>query len=211
MGLPDSHDTTIHSDIHAERTAAAEHRIEDDLKKGPHHLSQVYKELRHLRHQEGSHFQEDLSVINRDLEERKILPHVHIAEHCTKNSNAGGSFIPEGKHKALIDRALNLCHLKVDRVHEKALEIIIEKESSWNPNAQNNKDINAQLGNPTQGLMQIRPDNFELYGLPGYRSNIRDPLSNIIAGIRYTENRHHGLLRTPGVVAMNTHGYYRPY
>jgi Transglycosylase SLT domain len=122
-----------------------------------------------------------------------------------------GFQIPHGEHKELIDEALKLCGLECTAENEAAVEAIIEHESSWDPNATNDWDINARQGQPTQGLMQTRPDVFEKYALPGYNTNIKDPLSNIVAGIRYTEDKHGGLLRTPGVVSLAMNGTYRPY
>jgi|SRR5277367_237917 len=122
-----------------------------------------------------------------------------------------GFQIPHGEHKMLIDEALKLCGLDITDENEAAVEAIIEHESSWDPNAENDWDINAREGQPTQGLMQTRPDVFQKYALSGYNSNIRDPLSNIVAGIRYTEDKHGGLLRTPGVISLAMNGTYRPY
>jgi len=265
-----------HPDIHETRTAEAEHRIDEHVKKHPHNFTPVFKELDHLRHLEGSHFRADLAAINKHLEDRKILPHMHIietgkkdfavvaedkknpkgatiisesvaaphesrAERRTyahmrahgfdKHHNSGweasapseggarggvrhsevGFQIPQGEHKELIDQALKLCGLECSAKNENAVQMIIQHESSWDPNCTNDWDINAKEGMPTQGLMQTRPDVFQRFALAGYNSNIKDPLSNIIAGIRYTENRYGGLQHTPGVLALNEGRHYVPY
>jgi hypothetical protein len=72
-------------DIHEQRTASAEHRIEEHLRSHPHHLAPVYSELASLRKMEGRHFHQDLLAINRTLEEHKILPHMHIVERGKKD------------------------------------------------------------------------------------------------------------------------------
>jgi hypothetical protein len=274
--------TAHHADVHEQRTAQAEHRIEEHLKKHPHNFAPVFKELQHLRHLEGSHFHADLAAINRHLEDRKILPHMHIVEEGKKDFAVvaedkdklapdgihhretvvsesvgppresrqerqayagmrahgfdrghnsgweasapanGGSYghfrrsgigftIPQGEHKALIDEALRKCGLEPNEENEKAVEAIIEHESSWDPNCTNDWDKNAREGMPTQGLMQTRPDVFAKYALPGFNSNIKDPLSNIMAGIRYSQDRYGGIQHVPGVISLAQNGTYRPY
>jgi uncharacterized protein YukE len=80
---------------------------------------------------------------------------------------------------------------------------IIEHESSGNPDAVNNWDSNAAAGTPSEGLMQTISPTFEAYALPGYNSNILDPVSNIVAGVRYAISRYGSLASVPGVVAVS--------
>ena len=63
-------------------------------------------------------------------------------------------------------------------------------ESGGNPNAQNNWDINARNGIPSQGLMQTIPSTFRAYAGPYVGKGIRDPFANIYAAIRYTLSRY---------------------
>ena len=58
-------------------------------------------------------------------------------------------------------------------------------ESNGNPNAINLWDPNAMKGTPSKGLMQVIDPTFRAYAMPGFNSNIYDPLSNILASIRY--------------------------
>lgn len=58
-------------------------------------------------------------------------------------------------------------------------------ESNGNPKAINNWDINAKNGTPSKGLLQVIDPTFRQYAMPGFNSNIYDPLSNILASIRY--------------------------
>ena len=74
-----------------------------------------------------------------------------------------------------------------------ALLYQMQTESGGNPNAINNWDINAKNGVPSQGLMQVIPPTFRAYAMPGYNKNILDPLSNILASIRYTLARYGSL------------------
>jgi len=93
----------------------------------------------------------------------------------------------------------------------KAISTMIQKESGGNPNAINKWDSNAKKGTPSQGLMQTIPGTFKQYAMPGYNSNILDPISNIIAGVRYAESRYGNLGNVPGIKAMNSGGAYRGY
>lgn len=78
----------------------------------------------------------------------------------------------------------------------------MQTESGGNPNAINNWDINAQNGTPSKGLMQVIDPTFKAYAYPGYDTNIWDPLSNILAAIRYTLSRYGSLAN-----GWKGHGY----
>lgn len=58
-------------------------------------------------------------------------------------------------------------------------------ESNGNPKAINLWDPNAMKGTPSKGLLQVIDPTFRQYAMPGHNSNIYDPLSNILASIRY--------------------------
>lgn len=77
----------------------------------------------------------------------------------------------------------------------------MQTESGGNPNAINNWDINAKRGTPSKGLMQVIDPTFQAYKMPGY-NNIWDPLSNILAAIRYTLSRYGSLAK-----GWQGHGY----
>lgn len=65
-------------------------------------------------------------------------------------------------------------------------------ESTYNPNAINKTDINAQRGDPSRGILQTIMSTFMANALPGYNKNIYDPVSNIIAAIRYIIKQYGG-------------------
>lgn len=69
----------------------------------------------------------------------------------------------------------------------------MQTESGGNPNAINNWDINAVNGTPSKGLMQVIDPTFGAYAMPGYDKNIYDPLSNMLASIRYAVSRYGSL------------------
>jgi SLT domain-containing protein len=91
------------------------------------------------------------------------------------------------------------------------LNLIIQHESSGNPNAKNLTDSNAAAGHPSQGLMQLIPSTFQSNAMPGYNTNILDPVSNIAAGIKYIESRYQGIGNVPGVASIAAGGPYKPY
>jgi hypothetical protein len=106
------------------------------------------------------------------------------------SSEANMGTVPEGARRELIAKALQLAGHQVTDSALAAVNTIVEKESSWNPKARNDWDINAKNGIPSQGLMQTIPPTFKENALPGYDKDITDPLSNLIAGIRYSDKRY---------------------
>ena len=78
----------------------------------------------------------------------------------------------------------------------------MQTESGGNPNAINDWDINAKNGTPSKGLMQVIDPTFKAYAMKGYNTNIYDPLSNMIAAIRYTVSRYGSLAN-----GWKGHGY----
>lgn len=63
----------------------------------------------------------------------------------------------------------------------------MNSESSGNPKAINLWDSNAKRGTPSKGLMQVIDPTFKQWARKGYNSNIYDPLSNMLASIRYSK------------------------
>ncbi|MER7567659.1 transglycosylase SLT domain-containing protein [Streptomyces sp. NPDC048523] len=66
----------------------------------------------------------------------------------------------------------------------------IIRESSGNPNAINNWDINAINGIPSKGLLQVIPPTFQAYHVAGTSWNIYDPVANITAAANYAAHRY---------------------
>lgn len=69
----------------------------------------------------------------------------------------------------------------------------MQTESGGNPRAINNWDSNAKKGTPSKGLMQVIDPTFAAYARPGFNKNIYDPLSNVLASIRYAVSRYGSL------------------
>lgn len=66
-------------------------------------------------------------------------------------------------------------------------------ESGGNPHAINLWDSNAKKGIPSKGLMQVIDPTFKAYARSGFDKNIYDPLSNVLASIRYAVSRYGSL------------------
>lgn len=77
------------------------------------------------------------------------------------------------------------------------MEYIMQHESGGNPNAQNNTDINARNGIPSQGLMQLIPPVFRKYHAAGTSGNIKDPVANVAAAANYIHGRYGTIFNTP--------------
>ncbi|MEU6308218.1 transglycosylase SLT domain-containing protein [Streptomyces sp. HUAS 31] len=66
----------------------------------------------------------------------------------------------------------------------------IMRESSGNPNAINNWDINAQNGVPSIGLLQVIKPTFDAYHVPGTAHSQYDPVANLTAAANYAADRY---------------------
>ena len=106
--------------------------------------------------------------------------------------------------RALAKKALKLTN-QYSEANLNALLMQMQHESGGNPNAINLWDSNAKAGIPSKGLMQVIDPTFRSNALPGYNTNIYDPLSNMIAAIRYTVGRYGSL--NAGWTARGYKGY----
>ncbi|MFD4789584.1 transglycosylase SLT domain-containing protein [Streptomyces sp. NPDC058459] len=66
----------------------------------------------------------------------------------------------------------------------------IMRESSGNPNAQNNWDVNARNGIPSKGLLQVIDPTFRAYHVNGTAHSATDPVANITAAANYAAHRY---------------------
>lgn len=66
----------------------------------------------------------------------------------------------------------------------------IMRESSGNPNAINNWDINAKNGVPSIGLLQVIKPTFDAYHVPGTPKSQWDPVANLTAAANYAADRY---------------------
>ncbi|WP_433683851.1 DUF4226 domain-containing protein [Nocardia sp. CA-119907] len=98
----------------------------------------------------------------------------------------------------------------ISKINPEDIAIIIQHESGGDPNAYNGWDSNAANGTPSIGLMQTIEPTFNQYAAPGH-TNIRNPVDNIVAGVRYAISRYGSVDRVPGVKAVRYGLPYKPY
>lgn len=128
--------------------------------------------------------------------------------------------VPTGDRANVIRQALdeinraadqgNGRHVDASPANLAAINLMIQKESSWKADIVNNWDSNARKGTPSKGLMQTIGPTFNANKLPGH-DNILDPVDNIIAGVRYAVKRYGSLENVPGVRAVSRGQAYRGY
>ncbi|MFK0256966.1 transglycosylase SLT domain-containing protein [Streptomyces sp. NPDC090445] len=66
----------------------------------------------------------------------------------------------------------------------------VMRESSGNPMAINNWDINAKNGIPSKGLLQVIYPTFKTYHVKGTKFDQYDPVANIVAACNYAADRY---------------------
>lgn len=123
------------------------------------------------------------------------MDHLHI--NGVKDPQSGGSGEDfggsgVGRWRSTAIKALRMTG-QYSTANLNALLNQMRTESNGNPRAINNWDSNAAKGTPSKGLMQVIDPTFQSYALKGYNKNIYDPLSNILASIRYTLSRYGSL------------------
>jgi SLT domain-containing protein len=104
--------------------------------------------------------------------------------------------------------ALNLVGQSSDNVD--AVLNQIRTESSGNPQAINLTDSNARAGHPSKGLVQTIDSTFQAYRLPQLANDIYNPLSNIVAGIRYAIATYGSIKAGMRGVAYDDGGWLMP-
>lgn len=120
---------------------------------------------------------------------------------------------PKGQVGDWINQATSILRqqgVPVDKMNPADIATIIQHESGGNPTATNGWDSNAAAGHPSIGLMQTIQPTFDSYKLAGH-DNIRDPVDNIIAGVRYAIARYGSVSNVPGVKAVHNGGAYVGY
>lgn len=122
------------------------------------------------------------------------------------SSSGGGGYNTSGveQWRNLAKTALLLTNQYTES-NLNALLTQMKHESGGNARAINLWDSNAKKGIPSKGLMQVIDPTFHSYAMSPYDSNIYDPLSNMVAAIRYTVSRYGSLYR--GWTARGYKGY----
>ncbi|MFD8545864.1 transglycosylase SLT domain-containing protein [Streptomyces sp. NPDC059649] len=89
-----------------------------------------------------------------------------------------------------IREALDIMHRKHIPGTYEGLHRNIMRESSGNPNAVNDWDINAINGIPSKGLLQVIQPTFDRYHVAGTANKLTDPVANITAAANYAADRY---------------------
>lgn len=132
--------------------------------------------------------------------------HLHIngslgASDIDKNASFGasGGAVVAGQYGSSVERWRSTVNSALNKLGIYSLANAnrtlyqMKTESNGNPNAINNWDINAKNGTPSKGLMQVIDPTFRAYARSPYNKNIWDPMSNILASMRYALSRYGSL------------------
>ncbi|NRD54546.1 transglycosylase SLT domain-containing protein [Corallococcus exiguus] len=131
---------------------------------------------------------------------------------ATQSASPSGD-VPKGEVGDWIKQAMDILKangVPVEKMNPQDIAKIIQHESSGDPNAINLWDQNAKDGHPSIGLMQTIQPTFDAYKVPGH-DNIRNPVDNIVAAVRYSVDRYGSVSNTPGIQAMNGGSGYVGY
>jgi phage-related protein len=115
----------------------------------------------------------------------------------------GGSGV--SRWTGVVMQALALNHLPMSLAGQVLRQM--STESGGNPNAINLTDINAQMGDPSRGLLQTIGSTFAAFHIPGTSGNIYDPLANVAAAINYAAHTYGPSLMRGGMGMGSGHGY----
>ena len=125
-----------------------------------------------------------------------IDPTTYPGDGVIPGAGPSGNFIP-GKG---VKRWAGVVREALERVRQPVTDAYVNmtlrrmnQESGGNPRAINNWDINAKRGTPSKGLMQVIDPTFRAFRDPGLPNNIWEPISNIVASMRYALKRYKSL------------------
>ncbi|MFI1256486.1 transglycosylase SLT domain-containing protein [Streptomyces netropsis] len=89
-----------------------------------------------------------------------------------------------------INEALDVMRAKGIPGSYEGIKRNIMRESTGNPRAINNWDINAINGIPSKGLLQVIDPTFKAYHVEGTSWDIYDPVANITAACNYAADKY---------------------
>ncbi|MFF5102213.1 transglycosylase SLT domain-containing protein [Streptomyces sp. NPDC000134] len=107
----------------------------------------------------------------------------------TQTKQVAAKSYPDNLH-GWITEALDIMDAKGIPGSYHGLHKNIMRESSGNPKAINDWDINAINGIPSKGLLQVIPPTFKAYHVAGTSWNIYDPVANITAAANYAADKY---------------------
>ncbi|MGI5337515.1 transglycosylase SLT domain-containing protein [Streptomyces sp. CA-181903] len=89
-----------------------------------------------------------------------------------------------------ISQALDIMKAKGIPASYDGVKRNIMRESTGNPRAINDWDVNAVNGVPSKGLLQIIDPTFKAYHVEGTSWDIWDPVANIVASCNYAADKY---------------------
>ncbi|MDF3300204.1 transglycosylase SLT domain-containing protein [Streptomyces tropicalis] len=108
----------------------------------------------------------------------------------TDSTGATGAGAASGNLDGWIRQSLAIMKAKGIPGSYEGLHRNIMRESSGNPNAENDWDVNAQKGIPSKGLLQVIDPTFHAYHVAGTAQSVTDPVANITAAANYAAHRY---------------------
>ncbi|MCX4553267.1 transglycosylase SLT domain-containing protein [Streptomyces sp. NBC_01387] len=126
----------------------------------------------------------------------KAAQHTAAAKKApsAKHADAVAEIVKSTKYSNNLDGWIreSLAIMKVKHIpgSYEGLHRNIMRESSGDPHAQNNWDINARNGIPSKGLLQVIQPTFDTYHVKGTKDSLTDPVANIVAAANYAADRY---------------------
>ncbi|WP_328535326.1 transglycosylase SLT domain-containing protein [Streptomyces sp. NBC_00344] len=136
------------------------------------HTKHVKHVTKHAKHKAATHKHTSTQAANRSTHRKTITTHY--------TNNLDGWI----KHSLAIMKAKG-----IPGTYE-GLHRNIMRESSGNPNAVNDWDINAINGVPSKGLLQVIQPTFDTYHVAGTANKLTDPVANLTAAANYAAHRY---------------------
>ncbi|MCY0932166.1 transglycosylase SLT domain-containing protein [Streptomyces sp. H27-H1] len=203
---------TAHKASPQEKAATAKDKAKATSKAAPKHRTHVVKHgetLDAIASEEGVStaqlYQDNAQVIGTNqnlIHPGQVLavPDGHAPAHGTPKAQAKAERAPDrspqprASHGNDVDGWINQS-LDLMKQHGipgtfEGIKRNVMRESSGNPMAVNNWDINAQKGTPSKGLLQVIDPTFRAYHVPGTSTDPHDPIANILAASNYAAHRY---------------------
>lgn len=147
----------------------------------------------------------------------QALDALHQVNSGFSDTGGGGGVVPEsggavsGNVNSWISTALRDIGQPDNPQLHSAVASLVRHESGGNPKAVNRWDKNWAAGHPSMGLAQTISSTFAQYRDPKLSGDIFDPVSNLVAGLRYGISRYGSIMNIPGIASILRGGSYRGY
>jgi SLT domain-containing protein len=177
--------------------------IFDWLRGFAHGVVQIFKDVWHWFSPSGVMFQAGADLM-RGLE-KGIQSRAHKAQAAFQSAVKFNATAGVQQWAGVVKQALAMEGLSPSLLPRVLYQM--QTESGGNPNAINNWDMNARMGDPSRGLMQVIGTTFSAYHWPGTSWNIYNPLANIAAALNYARHVYGPALMSGGMGIGSGHGY----